>query len=279
MDLLKTPAYRRAFEAYLRRGIPLHLSLKAVEDEHPTAQYIWRTQGDGKVRPSHAANNGRIFSWDDPPETGHPGEGYGCRCTAEPYIPQVSEYAYQTLSSGISDGPKQWSNEDFLYHFFYGNGAAVTLSETGHLAGVINYYFYILSKEGANIYNRINAQIIAQARRHDGYFTYQFDDSYEFRPYVYSFGKSAVFGFFTGSVQHRKGSMFIEGEISYLYKDKFTDPVSVRQIIPGSSSVGASFDWWVGLTDGGGKYYDIFDSWNTSFKSEALLNAKESIYQ
>lgn len=37
------------------------------------------------MRPSHAANEGRIFSWDNPPPTGHPGEGHGCRCWAEPY--------------------------------------------------------------------------------------------------------------------------------------------------------------------------------------------------
>ena len=45
--------------------------------------YIWRTQGDGKVRPSHAERDGQTFSWDDPPEGGHPGEAQNCRCTAE----------------------------------------------------------------------------------------------------------------------------------------------------------------------------------------------------
>lgn len=49
-----------------------------------TQYYIWRTQRDGDVRPSHAANEGRIFSWNNPPPTGHPGEDYGCRCYAEP---------------------------------------------------------------------------------------------------------------------------------------------------------------------------------------------------
>ena len=45
-------------------------------------------RGDGKVRPSHAANDGRVFAWDDPPPTGHPGEDYGCRW-AEPYVPDT----------------------------------------------------------------------------------------------------------------------------------------------------------------------------------------------
>lgn len=85
MHIIETPAYRKAFVRYLRRGTPIDVSLKAYKQEHPTTHYIWHTRGDDKVRPSHAANNGRIFAWNDPPATGHPGEAYGCRCWAEPY--------------------------------------------------------------------------------------------------------------------------------------------------------------------------------------------------
>lgn len=63
-----------------------------VQADYDTAQnrfetdklYIWTTKLDDQVRPSHAANNGKIFSWDNPPSTGHPGEDYGCRCEAKP---------------------------------------------------------------------------------------------------------------------------------------------------------------------------------------------------
>jgi SPP1 gp7 family putative phage head morphogenesis protein len=45
--------------------------------------YIWSTSLDERVRPTHAANEGKKFSWDKPPsETGHPGEDYQCRCVA-----------------------------------------------------------------------------------------------------------------------------------------------------------------------------------------------------
>lgn len=89
-DIIQTPAYRNAFQLYLRKGVPIELSLKAAAaQEHPTTHYIWRTRGDNKVRAAHAANNGRIFSWDNPPPTGHPGEDYECRCTAEPYYGHV----------------------------------------------------------------------------------------------------------------------------------------------------------------------------------------------
>ena len=39
-----------------------------------SGQYIWHTVGDDKVRPEHAARDGTIFSWTNPPEGGHPGE-------------------------------------------------------------------------------------------------------------------------------------------------------------------------------------------------------------
>lgn len=46
-------------------------------------KYIWRTQGDGKVRGSHAERDGEEFYWDRAPEGGHPGEAPNCRCEAE----------------------------------------------------------------------------------------------------------------------------------------------------------------------------------------------------
>lgn len=49
-------------------------------------EYVWRTAGDDRVRGTHAHNNGLIFSWNDPPPTGHPGEDFQCRCYAEPII-------------------------------------------------------------------------------------------------------------------------------------------------------------------------------------------------
>lgn len=48
-------------------------------------KYEWQTSGDERVRDTHAENDGKIFSWDDPPEeTGNPGEDINCRCVAIP---------------------------------------------------------------------------------------------------------------------------------------------------------------------------------------------------
>lgn len=49
-------------------------------------KYIWSTSGDERVREEHAANDGKIFDWNDPPATGHPGEDIQCRCVALPYV-------------------------------------------------------------------------------------------------------------------------------------------------------------------------------------------------
>lgn len=49
-------------------------------------RYEWRTAQDERVRPSHAALNGEVFSWDAPPSVGHPGEPINCRCVALPIL-------------------------------------------------------------------------------------------------------------------------------------------------------------------------------------------------
>ncbi len=176
MNLLNTLEYRKAFNNYLRRGAPIRLSLKAEDLGHPTTHYVWRTRGDLQVRPSHIENNGKLFAWDNPPETGHPGEDYGCRCVAEPYKRGDSEYANQTLISDINDAPEKWTNARFIRHYYLGGDEDLTLSETGHLAGVIDYIIYKL-----DVYDRINAQIIAEVRKiTSGPLTYSFINSYDF---------------------------------------------------------------------------------------------------
>lgn len=49
--------------------------------------YRWRGVLDSRERDSHAAREGRGFTWDNPPSDGHPGEPIRCRCTAEAILP------------------------------------------------------------------------------------------------------------------------------------------------------------------------------------------------
>lgn len=64
----------------------LHGQLNQLrQTELGITRYIWITSNDERVRDTHAANQGVSFAWDSPPpETGHPGEDFQCRCAAQP---------------------------------------------------------------------------------------------------------------------------------------------------------------------------------------------------
>lgn len=55
-------------------------------------QHIWRSRDDRRVRPPHARHDDQVFDWDEPPEDGHPGEAFNCRCIAEPFVDDVPEW-------------------------------------------------------------------------------------------------------------------------------------------------------------------------------------------
>ena len=71
---------------------------KQQQTDAGCSKYKWSSSKDSRVRDCHKAFDGRIFSWDNPPEgwyktkqgiksTGrkcHPGEDYCCRCVAIP---------------------------------------------------------------------------------------------------------------------------------------------------------------------------------------------------
>ena len=65
--------------------------------------YIWRTAGDSKVRSSHADRNGKTYSWYDPPEGGHPGEAYNCRCRAEEHDCSNEKFKRNEISVKLSE--------------------------------------------------------------------------------------------------------------------------------------------------------------------------------
>ncbi|MDO9459579.1 MAG: phage minor head protein [Alphaproteobacteria bacterium] len=236
-DIIHTPAYRQAFNLYLRKGVPIELSLKAAAQEHPTTHYIWRTRGDNKVRASHAANNGKVFAWDNPPLVGHPGEDYNCRCTAEPYVHGESEFAYQALTSEVNDSSPKWKKQDFVAHAFKGGGD-VTLSGIGHLQDIINHYAYHLGEAG--IFEAVNRQVIDAARAvGNGYFPHPFSNSYDFTAVSYPHGGSTVFGIFKGYVSEKNGLMKIDGTVEYFFDDAYTDPVRIRdRLLFGTSDPG-----------------------------------------
>lgn len=59
---------------------------KLRQQEVGVTEYVWQTSGDERVRPTHRANDGKMFRWDKPPKTGHPGSEVNCRCVALPVL-------------------------------------------------------------------------------------------------------------------------------------------------------------------------------------------------
>jgi hypothetical protein len=232
MNILETKAYQKAFIRYLRKGTPIHLSLKAE-----ALRYIWRTEQDARVRPSHAANNGKIFSMDNPPSTGNPGEDYNCRCWAEPM--DGEQYVRQTLISAVNDSEYKWTDIDFWNHYTVRSGRPVTLQEIGHLSDVINYFANgVITSDGSRGgYQAVEEQIIRKAEKStQGLLNYKFDRVYQFGSYWelvllngrYSLGESTIIGEFDGTVRKEQSEgkeyLVINGIISYEFKDEFSDP-------------------------------------------------------
>ncbi|MBR3973010.1 MAG: minor capsid protein [Oscillospiraceae bacterium] len=90
---------------------------KMQQEDAGCKKYRWSTSKDSRVRPCHKALDGKVISWDDPPEmwydtkgrgrvyTGrrcHPGEDYCCRCVAIP------EFNIDTVDVPMKDSkPKE----------------------------------------------------------------------------------------------------------------------------------------------------------------------------
>jgi len=81
-DKLQRRADLRASQ-YQRQAAQLVAMSRLIDDG--AAQYEWRTQRDGRVRPEHAQLHGVVFDMaTGHPSEGHPGDAPGCRCEVWP---------------------------------------------------------------------------------------------------------------------------------------------------------------------------------------------------
>lgn len=283
MTLIDPQGYRGAFVQYLRKGTPIQFETKNTQ---PTTHYVWRTRRDGKVRSSHAEREGQVFSWGDPAEGGHPGEDYGCRCTAEPYFPQTSELMEISLQ-GVSGGGAAWSSRDFVNHYYRGNGRGITVRETGHLSAIVDEYM-------ARVEKRLKDQIATEAcRKRTGSFIYPFGRPYDMTSVVFSIGDTVIGGEFSGNVEEQHGVLAVEGSFEFYLRDEFADPadIGVEVIDPGETifeNIHRPLDNYLGGRTGlppsgrqrlgvqTGEPYSITDDWSGKLSGQIYLDPARS---
>lgn len=280
--------YRKAFQEYLRKGTPIMWSIK---QDRPTTHYIWRTRNDGKVRSAHAEREGEIFSWDNPPPGGHPGEDYGCRCTAEPYVPEQSEFMSIDLNN-VSNSGSAWSSLNFVRHYYRGSGRGVTVRQTGHLTAIVEQYM-------SEAEERLKQQIAKEARdKRNGSFIYPFGRPYNMTGVVFSIGDTVIGGVFKGFAQENNGILEIEGEFEFYLRDEFADPADIGVEIVDPTKLGEMIyenihrplDNYLrgrtGLPASGpeqlgvitGEPYPITDKWSGELRGKIYLDASRSAY-
>lgn len=224
-------------------------SLNGALAKKPDGQYMWRSVGDSRVRPEHAALDGTVRDFSDSPD---PGDEINCRCWAEPV-----GYALgltQRVISPINDKNNKWNWVDFLSHFYRGKGRSINLTDAGLLTDVINH-------AKSNIFERVEDQVerIAQAVG-NGSFSDDFFQSYDFGSVSFSLGNSTVKGKITGSVLKQDKILIVMAKVEYSFYDQFTDPASLRQHGKAGTSASEKADPYTELLGAG---YNIIGDWVT----------------
>lgn len=232
--------------------------------ERSATHYIWRTKHDGRVRSEHAVNDGKLFSWNERPVTGHPGEEYNCRCVAEPYVEGATEYATHNFSSNLAAPYGRWDNLDFVKHYFFGNGRPVTLLEIGHLQEIAEQYAYHDKNKGA--FRRLSGQIASKAREGGmKALWYYFEGNYDFKPIQFSHGTASIYGYFNGDVTTQGAMLLISGESQFYFTDTFKDPLDTFNLFEDDLEVG-------------GTPYEITGEWTANFVAQVFTDESRSQY-
>lgn len=280
---------KAAFDTYLRHGL--------LEDEAPTildlkqartrTHYIWRTRRDGRVRSSHAENDGKVFAWDNPPSTGHPGEAPGCRCYAESYAPQIEE-SIRIVMTGVTDSNSPWSSRDFTNHYYAANGRGVALRQTGHLVAVASAFMQL---RGA----AIKTQHIATPARlaKNGPFGDQFENVYDMESVVFSLGGTTIGGQVTGIASEQNGVLSIAGQNRFRLQDVFEEPINIADteaidfqetimenlIRPADAFIRRQPDGSLRLGVHTGEPFHITDEWSATFDGQIYTDTTHSRFR
>lgn len=234
--------------------------------------FVWRTQRDARVRLEHRRLEGRLLSRRELDEIGWPDSHFGCRCEVVPHRQGETEFANQELTTTINEKVQRWDSFDFAYHYYFGNGKTVYLSDVGHLPEVVEHFSF--GVEGTGRLRAWAGQIAAKAREAGvGALQDDFERGYNFETVAFAHGKSDVFGLFQGQVYSRGRMLRIEGSTRFSFRDTFTDPADIRQRLFDNRDR-LPDDW----TELGGTAYLIADKWHMTFLAEVNADSALSGY-
>lgn len=215
-------------------------------------------------------------------ETGHPGQDYGCRCTAEPFMPSVDEFIEIEVADA-DDADAAWSSRDFVRHCYNGRGRGVTVRETGHLSRIVAQYISEVSE-------RLKGNIARVAREHpDGSFSDDFVNIYNMTSIVFSIGDTTIGGLFTGNCVAEFGILTPSGQFEFYLEDEFADPADVGvEVIDLGETIYENIhrpldDYLRGRPSGRqrlgihtGEPYPITDRWSGTFSGQVYADPARS---
>ncbi len=160
-----------------------------------------------------------------------------------------------------------WGIWDFVWHFYFGNGAGVTLSQIGlfdAIQGVANQSY----TGGADIFGRqIAMKAASLPKPYTGQLIDSFARSYNFSAASYVLEFSTLSGAYYGNMISTPypsgggGAYSYSGNAVILFNDVFSDPLTIIEYVYGISNPSDAPDWFLTLGNVGGIPYGVTDHW------------------
>ena len=196
------------------------------------------------------------------PPTGHPGEDYGCRCWAEPYVPDTRE-SFTITMQDVSDEGRPWRWWDYVDHYFSGEGQTVSLRQTGNLETIVEEYGRLVIDDP----KILRGQIADEARKNQGRrFNYKFGTTYQMERRVFIVGDTLIGGLFSGRCRRDHALLEIEGVIGFYLRNMFEDPLDLGTIGFRQTEIVS------------GTPYVIADVWGATVSARVLVNGDDSLF-
>ena len=184
-------------------------------------------------------------------------------------------YCNRPLTGFDPDG-MAWNTADFLWHFYFGGGNTVSLSQIGYLSGVLS----VANASSTGGVYRFQAQVNKTAggikKPYSGSFSDTFSNSYDFGSVKFELGDGVLSGSYTGTMTSTPFTSMPGGTYSYsgpadiTYSDTFTDPSGIIQAVYGSSTSPSAPSWLAAAANLGGTAFSITESWSQTFSGSGV---------